>query len=210
MAKNNSRLIKLPEHTQLKALLSGDNNSTEGINEAEIKHLAWLATQIPNGGDIVEIGSHKGKSICCMAAACRSVANDTARIFAVDMWTLGKGKTFAHYSSEETFDTFKRQVAEMGLTERIRPVQMESIAASKKRSKPIHLLFIDASHKYKDVLADYQAWSKFVPVGGWIAFHDYTTRFPGVKQLIDETVIPSGLWEEASVHGRIWSARRVK
>jgi hypothetical protein len=83
-----------------------------------------------------------------------------------------------------------------------------SLDAAKRRSKPIHLLFIDASHKYKDVLADYQAWHGFVAPGGVIAFHDYGGRFTGVTKTIDETVIPSGLWTDIQRYGRIWSAVR--
>ncbi len=39
--------------------------------------------------------------------------------------------------------------------------------------------------------------------------HDYSPKY-GVKRLIDEVILPSGLWEEARVDGRLWSARRAR
>lgn len=205
--KTDEGLVRLLSHETLNGLLSGENNSTAGISEREGMRLAWLAQQIPTGGDIVEIGTHRGKSICWMGTACREAGNTTARVFGVDLWT--KGRTFAHYSSAETWQIFTSQVAKMGLTGFIRPVMMSSMDAVAKRQKPIHLLFIDANHKYPFVREDYLAWSRFVAPGGWIAFHDYTVRFSGVVRVVDELVKPSGLWEEGRVDGRLWSARRL-
>jgi hypothetical protein len=128
-------------------------------------------------------------------------------VFGVDLWT--KGGSFAHYSSQETWRIFNEQVAKMGLKGFIRPRMMSSMEAAAKRAKPIHLLFIDANHKYPFVREDYEVWSKFVTPGGWIAFHDYTERFKGVMRVVDELVKPSGLWEEWRVDGRLWSGRRA-
>ncbi len=202
-------LLRLAEHEQLNGLLSGDGNGTAGISEIEVMRLAYLGAHLPVGGDVVEIGSHRGKSICCIGAGVRHAGNDTARLFAVDLWTTGQGRTFEHYSSTETWEIFQRQLTEMGLAERVKAVVSPSVEASKRRKRPIHLLFIDASHKYKDVLADFRAWGKFVPAGGVIAFHDYTERFPGVQRVVDEEVIGSGAWGDFEQHDRLFTARRL-
>jgi len=197
------QLLVLPEHDCLCALLSGAGNSTEGIWDIEGQHLAWLASQVPAGLSIVEIGSHKGKSTCFLAAGSR--AGHGAHVYAIDLWTLGKGRTYDHYHAEETWQMFLRQTEPY--RDLITPVRMDSLEAAKRRRRPIGLLFIDADHHFKPCLADYRAWHGFIPSGGYIAFHDYTPRY-GVKRVIDEVVIPSGLWEDAHVYGRIWSARR--
>ena len=137
------QLLKLPEYDELVDLYSGYADSKAGISPIEIEHLSWLAYHVPAGGDIVEIGSHRGKSICAMGCACR-LAGNNARLFAVDLWTKGKG-TFEHYHSEETWILFQAQVEKMGLRESIRPVVSSSANAAKYRRKPIHLLFIDNS-----------------------------------------------------------------
>jgi predicted O-methyltransferase YrrM len=202
------QLSILNKHDELNALLSGDKGSTTGINDIEVKHLSWLGLNIPMGGCIVEIGSHRGKSICVMASAAKEAGNNTAKIYAIDLWTKGVGKTFAHYSSEETWQIFQDQVAQMGLSDFVIPKMISSLKAASRRTKPIDLLFIDASHKFANVLADYTAWFGFIPSGGHIAFHDYHTRQVGVTKVIDEIVIPSGLWKDYHTYGRIWSATR--
>ena len=201
------QLLVTSRHKELTKLLSGDNNGTCSINPEEVKHLAWLGANIPMGGDVVEIGSHRGKSICCMGTGCIEAGNYNARLFAIDLWT-STTKTFQHYHSQETWEIFNKQVAQMGLTDMVRPIMKSSLLASMKRKKPIHLLFIDANHAYEHVREDYLVWHKFIPEGGRIAFHDYKTRFKGVTRVIDEIVIPSNYWQDFRHYGRIWSATR--
>ena len=203
------RLLKLTEYGSLCKLLSGDGDGVDGINRTEIQHLCWLGAQCPDGGDVVEVGSHRGKSTCCLAAGVRS-AGVQGRVFAVDLWTKGAGKTFDHYSSKQTWEIFQRQVRQMGFVGLIRPVQGASVECALRRKRPIHVLFIDASHKYPHVLADWNAWSPFVAPGGWVAFHDYGTRFEGVDRVVTEEVVAHGdVWGEFGVEGRIFTARKI-
>ena len=206
-SKSDKQLLNVPEFEKLQNLLSGDKDGKGGVSDAELMHLAWLAAQVPAGGVIVEIGSHRGKSTCALGCGLRAAGNVTGKIFAIDLWTKGIGKTFSHYSSMQTWRIFNEQVTALGLGNVVQTRMMSSAEAAAKRAKPIDLLFIDASHKYKDVKQDYDLWHKFVPAGGWIAFHDFGTRFKGVDQTVAEAVA-SGLWEEGKVHDRIWSARR--
>jgi hypothetical protein len=199
----NDALLILPENECLCALLSGHDNSTAGIRDEEGQHLSWLASQVPAELSIVEIGSHKGKSTCFLAAGSR--AGKGAHVYAVDLWTLGVGRTYAHYHAEETWRTFQKQTEPY--RDLITPVQMASVDAAKRRRRAIGLLWIDANHTYKGCLSDYQAWNHFVPLDGRIAFHDYSPKY-GVKRVIDEVVIPSGRWTDVRTVGRIWSARR--
>lgn len=206
-------LLWVREHDQLKALLSSGANSTDGISEIEIRHLAWLGSQIPAGGDYVEIGSYRGKSVCAVGCGVRAAGkHGQVRLFAVDLWTKGSTRSskFAHYFSEETWRIFNEQVAAMRLSDVVTPVMSGSLAAAKRRKRPIDLLFIDARHDYQYVKADFTAWEKFVPVGGRIAFHDYGSRFPGVDRVVRE-VIASRKWSfDGHVYGRIWSALRLE
>lgn len=207
------KLLKVREFAVLHDLLSGDKNTTNGITDIELQHLSWLGAQIPAGGDYVEIGSHRGKSICAVGCGVREAGNHgRVRLFGVDLWTKGtpKSSKFAHYYSEETWQIFNRQVGLLGLQDVVKAVMSESVKAASRRSRPIDLLFIDAAHDYKHVKADFDAWAKFIPVGGRIAFHDFGTRFKGVDRVIREEVIASGLWAEGDVHDRIWSSVRVK
>lgn len=205
---SNDRLLMVTEYEQLCGLLSGANNATNGISNLEIQHLAWLAAQVPNGGSIVEIGSHRGKSACAMGCGLRHARNLKARIYAVDLWLKGKGKTFEHYTTDETWRIFNEQVDRMSLRDTVVPRMMSSMAAAASWTGDVELLFIDGNHKYPFVLEDFNAWSKFIPSGGWIAFHDYGTRFDGVDRVVREEAISSGLFEDYALVHRIWSARK--
>jgi len=201
------QLLILRKHDELCKLKSGSRNETCGLHDEEVQHLAYLAYHIPRGGDIVDVGSHKGKSICVSGTAVLERGNIKARLFAIDLWTDGK-TTYKNQRSPAAKAKFYEQVEQMGLTDRIRVLQTSSLKAASKRGKPIHLLFLDASHKYASVLADYKVWSRFVAPGGHIALHDYGTRFKGVDRVVEEEAIPSGLWDDIHVYDRIWSARR--
>jgi hypothetical protein len=203
------QLLILNRYEELRSLMSGADGGTRGIRDIEIQHLSWLAAHIPTNGNIVEIGSNRGKSICAMGSACMEVGNIGAKLFAVDLWLKGEGIVLKSYSSQETWEIFNKQVAQMGLSKMIRPCMTSSVGAASRRSNPVHLLFIDASHKYKDVLTDYRTWVKFIPIGGRIAFHDYQTRFTGVTRCIEGDVIPSNIWDDVHVYGSIWSATRI-
>lgn len=202
------QLLTLNRYPELCELLSGANGKKDGISNTEILHLSWLGAHVPVGGDIIDVGSHMGKSACAMGSGALQMGNWKARLFAIDLWTSGT-TNYAHQRTLEAYETFQRQVAQMGLEKMVRGLMASSMAAASKRGKPIHLLFIDASHKYPDVLADYNAWSRFIPSGGRIAFHDYNTRFTGVQKAIDEKVVPSGLWRDYRVYDHIWSATRI-
>jgi hypothetical protein len=56
------------------------------------------------------------------------------------------------------------------------------------KKKEIDLLFVDGSHYFKDVLADWLIYKNFVCKGGIIAFHDcnnHVNNYGGVPMLID-------------------------
>ncbi len=201
------QLLQVKEFEQLTQLLSGADNSTRGISDLEIQHLCWLAAQVPEGGSVVEIGSHRGKSTCALGCGLRAAGHLTAKIYAIDLWTLGKGRVFEHYSSQETWEIFNKQVTALGLSEIVNPRMMSSEEAASKRKRPVHLLFVDGGHKYQDVHEDYLLWNDFIPAGGRIAFHDFGTRFKGVDQTVQEAMATGG-WEEVHVYQRIWSAKR--
>ncbi len=189
-------LIQLPEETALNKL-QGHLSLIEG------QLLATLAARVPAKQGIVEIGSYKGKSTCWLATG--SKAGHRARVFAIDLWTKGWSKP---YKAPETFAAFQEQVAAMGHSDLIRAIMMPSLEAVKGRKKPIGLLFIDGSHKYQACRDDYEAWERFVPAGGYVAFHDYSEKQPGVMRVVDEIVAASDRWEHLGVYDRIWVGQR--
>jgi hypothetical protein len=198
----------VPEFEVLRGFVSGNQAAT--IYDVELMRLAWLGAQVPDGGAVVELGSYRGKSTCAIGCGVRAAGRTGVTLFAVDLWLKGKGKTFDHYTTEETWRVFNAQVTSVGLGEMVRPVMRSTRDAALKRSKPVDFLFVDANHSFGKVLEDFEMWERFVPRGGWIAFHDYGSKFEGVDRVVNKYVAPSGDWSKGEVHGRIWSARRLR
>jgi len=111
---------------------------------------------------------------------------------AVDIWS---------YSDEyEGFDIFKEDKLYKEFIENIEPlkniinpVRMTSLHASElHEDASLDFVFIDASHKYEDVVNDLKAWYPKVKKGGVFAGHDYPI-WEGVKKAVDEFFESNGL-----------------
>ena len=138
---------------------------------------------------IVEIGSFKGRSTCCFAYGCR----DTSKhIFAIDTFQgnesdLSEGKTFEGGSY---FHIFWLSLESRGLAQYVTPIRALSTEAARTWDKPIDLLFIDGSHVYEDVLADFNCFFPYVKPGGIVAFHDVHEGWPGPTRVWQEVAAP--------------------
>jgi len=66
-------------------------------------------------------------------------------------------------------------------------------AASLFADNELDFVFIDADHTYKSVQQDIQAWYAKVRNGGIIGGDDYTTKWPGVPQAVNEFFTTRGL-----------------
>lgn len=156
------------------------------ISEEVGLRLLELAATVPNDEAVVEIGSFKGKSTCYLATG----YTGSAGVFAVDPWDLPGNANGKHkFASLDVLVTFHFQIAEMGLSTKVRPIRQFSreAAAEWNPKLRIGMLFIDGSHLYDDVRLDFDAWSPFVAADGIIAFDDYqTAKNPGVTRFVDE------------------------
>ena len=139
------------------------------------------------GGNVVEIGSWKGKSTVIMAQALKD-RNDGSVLYAVDpfekppemssiapeydLWTQqSQGE---HYT--EFLENIKRQEVE----EFVVPIKAMSEKAvevyKEKYNQPVGFLFIDGCHFVDYVQKDFDLWSPFVSIGGYVGFHDAWDR----------------------------------
>ena len=149
------------------------------LNDAETRWLFKRALSLPDNTNLVEIGSFKGRSTSCLAFGCRGT---NKRVFAVD--TFDGGPDLQRYDS---FREFCLNIKRCQLSEYVEPVRGISWELAKTWNKPIHFLFIDGSHLYEDVLADFASFVPHVVPGGIIAFHDVHENHPGVLKAWHET-----------------------
>ncbi len=146
-------------------------------------------TRFPDG-KVVEIGSYHGRSTVVLASAVRD-ARPGASVHAIDPHV----GVLSGMRTEPTWDAFRENIRRAGLSDVVVPVRQAS--AEVVWSGSIALLFIDGLHDLENVTADYGRFAPSVPVGGLIAFHDYTNpNYPGVRSFVDG-LVASG---ELAVH----------
>ena len=73
----------------------------------------------------------------------------------------------------------------------------------------IDVLFIDGAHDKENVNNDFDKWSKFIKVGGYLIFHDYSKNFPDIVELCDKLKKISE-WEFIETLGSTCLFRRKK
>jgi MMP 1-O-methyltransferase len=147
----------------------------------EGKWLFAMARSLPEDSNIVEVGSYKGRSTCCLGFG---ALTKHTRVFAIDTFDGGPGLPKAY-----TFADFTQNIKRRGLSKTVEPIVGMSGEVSKTWNRPIHLLFIDASHAYEDVLTDFAGFFPHVVAGGVVAFHDtYNSDWPGVLRAWNEVI----------------------
>lgn len=157
------------------------------LNPKEAGLLYQLGSRCKGRGAIVEIGSWKGKSTICLARG--SQAGGKAKIHAIDPHT-GSPEHSRQFGAVWTFDEFRRNIENTGLSEMVIPHVDFSDAVARKFDEPVELIFIDGLHEYEGVKMDFDAWFSKVMEHGTMAFHD-TTGWPGVLRVVKEDVFKS-------------------
>lgn len=151
------------------------------------------ARQAPDHAVIVEIGSFKGRSTVSFGYGC---VGTEKHIYAIDLFE-GDGKD---YGQGEFQKIFQANVDQCGLTQYVTSIKMHSMEVAKTWDKEIDILFIDGSHEYEDVKADFHAFYPHVKKNGIIAFHDIKGKWDGVIQFWAEVKKANYLTEVGQVN----------
>jgi hypothetical protein len=152
------------------------------LSDAEAKWLFKRALSLTDRANLVEIGSFKGRSTCCLAFGCRGT---NKRVYAIDSFDGGPD-----LEPHDSFHEFCVNIEDRQLSEYVVPTRGISWEIAKIWKKPIQFLFIDGSHIYEDVMADFAAFFPHVSRGGMMAFHDVHENHPGVLKAWRETFKP--------------------
>jgi MMP 1-O-methyltransferase len=160
--------------------------------------LSILASHGEGPGEIVEIGSFKGRSTCFLAFGSKHA--NRGKVTAIDHFKGSAehqpGQTFADADiarSGSTFGVFEENLRTHQLLDMVTAVKSSSVEAAKGWTKPVGLLFIDGDHAYEATRLDFETWSKFVPPGGYVAFHD-VGPWPGVTKFVEELTAAGPPW----------------
>jgi predicted O-methyltransferase YrrM len=149
---------------------------------------------------IVEVGSYCGRSTVVLGSVVNAVEPDV-RVYAIDphQGQISSYDTETRFESP-TLDLFKRNIAEAGLENLVELIPQYSFDV--RWNRPISLLFIDGLHDYENVSRDFAHFAPWVTYGGYVAFDDYDSAFPGVIAFVDQ-LLTSGSYQEVQRVGRM-------
>lgn len=132
------------------------------LTEAQARLLHQHAAAVPPGQDIVEIGSHLGRSLVVLATAAPSGIHVVGIDPFLSDWRYGRG---------DTERLIRRNLADNGLTDRVDLRVQTSADALRGWSSEIGLLYIDGAHDHASVRHDLR-WCNHVAPGGVVLIHD--------------------------------------
>ena len=142
------------------------------LTAAQARRLWTRAAALPPGGTAVEIGSYMGRSAILLARA----APAGAGIVAIDPHSGNeRGPRQIRGTSAEgeaDFRAFRQNVERAGVAERVQHVRLPSRDAHGAVRGAVDLLYIDGSHRYRNVRDDISGWGGRVRLGGIVLVHD--------------------------------------
>jgi len=165
------------------------------LERREAETLYVLARRAASLGDIVEIGSYRGRSTAFLARAIADSGAST-RILAID----------PHLEGTET--DFRANVA-APIAKSVVDVRVAySHDVAPDVPGPLGVLWIDGDHSYDGVREDFEDWFPKLATGGWIAFHDTVDQWYGPTKLAGELLRSRRDLAEIGVVGTLMYARK--
>jgi predicted O-methyltransferase YrrM len=194
-----------PSLAEVQARVAG----VEGwLSDDQVRALHEAARACPPGGRIVEIGSFRGRSTIVLASS----APGGTELVAIDPHAGNdRGpQEIQGFEAEAATDheVFNRNLAEAGVTDRVRHVRAFSDAAHGDVDDPIDVLFIDGAHRFGPARADIRDWGARVAPGGRMLIHDSFSSI-GVTLAILVELLVSPSWRYDGRAGSLTSYRRT-
>lgn len=155
---------------------------------------------------LVELGVWRGDSVTHLAKKMLENNHTDFKIYAVDLFEDTSDKDILRIADAEVIknvhNIFNQKLIDNGIQDYIEPIKSLSWeAADRFEDHSVDFVFIDAGHDYESVKKDLAAWLPKVKEGGIISGHDYSSRWPGVKQAIHERF---GVGNVNGAKGSVW------
>ncbi len=168
----------MKEITNIKEILHIVGSIEGWLSELEQLTLIQLPVWVDHlPGELVEIGSYKGKSTIALGLGSSLMSSKKRSIYAIDPFVPE-----SIYYKKPYFKTFLRNLKKHGLKGKVIPIQKYSTEAYNDCPVSIAALFIDGDHEYSGVKHDIIHYASRVVPGGLVAFHDYNKS--GVKKAV--------------------------
>lgn len=149
----------------------------------EAVRLYELGKSASRFGPCLEIGSYCGKSAAYIGMGCKE---NGGILFSIDHHRGSEeqqpGQEFfdpelidGETGLIDTFQIFRKVIGHLALEDTVVPIVAPSEVVSRHWSTPLSMIFIDGSHTFEAVSADYHNWSPHLLPGGFLAIHDIFT-----------------------------------
>lgn len=189
--------------------LLAEAETVEGfLSPNEMRFLALVAACPAAKGDVLEIGSFKGKSTVILAKA-SALAGD-AKIYAVDPLTAPSATDPDLRGDESSLKDFKANVERLKVADRIEFHQTFSYKLAQIWTRPLRFLWIDGDHTYKGTKLDFDGFAPHLTDGAIVAIHDVLHEFDGGIRVFMEDILLSPHFGASGFCGSIgWAQFRT-
>ncbi len=153
-----------------------DGDAIDGLIHAREGLLLYvLARRAARVGNIVEIGSYKGRSTWYLVQGLRDAAS-RYRVISIDPH-LDPVQRDAYFETIERYDLGDWVEPRVGFSHEV---------VASFGDEPVGLLWIDGDHGYSSVRKDFDDWFPQLSPGGWYAMHDTVNAWYGPTRLARE------------------------
>jgi Methyltransferase domain len=177
------------------------------LTDAQARRLWNAAARVPGRGQIVEIGSFRGRSTIVLATA----AHNGVAVTAIDPH-LGGDRGPQEFDDAPALGdadhaAFIANLAAAGVRDRVRHVRARSAQALEQvRGNPT-VLYVDGAHRIRPASSDLRRWGARVPVGGTLLVHDSFSSVGVTVALLREVIGRHG-WRYQGRDGSLAEYRR--
>jgi hypothetical protein len=142
------------------------------MTDAQARRLWMAAQRVGPAGQIVEIGSFRGRSTIVLATA----AAPAVAVVAIDPHGGGdRGPNEYDPDArlgDDDHDAFHANLDRAGVGRRVRHVRKPSAQARHDVEGELDLLYVDGAHRYRFAKPDIERWGARVRPGGTMLIHD--------------------------------------
>jgi MMP 1-O-methyltransferase len=155
----------------------------------EMRFLALMAACPRAPGEILEIGSFKGKSTIILAKSAAFAGDE--KIHAVDPMTAPSETDPDLRGEESSFADFQKNIETHQVAGNVEFHQKFSYELARDWDAPIRLLWIDGDHTYAGTKLDLEGFAPHLTNGAIVAIHDVLHEFEGGIRVFMEDVLLS-------------------
>jgi hypothetical protein len=161
---------------------------------------------LPEVRAVVEVGSYCGRGTVVLASVLK-LGRPSGRVWAIDPHDGKLGTADRFITVPPSLEKLTANLAAAALSDVVEIVRGK--ASDVAWSEPIALLLIDGLHDYASVARDFHHFARWVAEGGYVAFHDYASYYPGVVAFVDELLTAGGYRKVFSVKSLIVVQKQV-